>query len=267
MRVTSFSIISFISAFLILSFAATNAYSNKKPETVHVIVALYDSRHQAIGPVPEKLADGNDPERNLYWGALYGVKTFFKNDKNWTFLKSLNPTEDHILERIVFKHKRYNAYLIADAYRGKEIKKAVQDFLLNAAAQKKEEVEIKIGGNAQKLNTGSGSNLLVYIGHNGLLDFTLPDYPEKVDNNKREVIILACYARQLFTGPLKKAGAYPLLWTKEKLSPEAYILSAALEARLSGAEFNVIRREAAKAYARYQKSSLKSAEFIFVTGW
>src|SRR5579864_1418535 len=45
--------------------------------TVHVFVALADNQHQGIVPVPAKLGNGEDAERNLYWGSAYGVKTFF----------------------------------------------------------------------------------------------------------------------------------------------------------------------------------------------
>ena len=46
------------------------------PRTVHVFVALADNQYQGIVPVPAKLGNGTDPERNLYWGSAYGIKTF-----------------------------------------------------------------------------------------------------------------------------------------------------------------------------------------------
>ena len=51
------------------------------PRTVHVFVALADNQNQGIVPVPAALGNGRDPQRNLYWGAAYGLKTFFKASK------------------------------------------------------------------------------------------------------------------------------------------------------------------------------------------
>ena len=45
------------------------------PVVVHVVVALCDNEHQGIVPVPATLGNGQDPRNNLYWGALYGVRT------------------------------------------------------------------------------------------------------------------------------------------------------------------------------------------------
>jgi len=40
----------------------------------HVIVALADNRFQGIVPVPAAIGNGDDPSRNLYWGAGYGLR-------------------------------------------------------------------------------------------------------------------------------------------------------------------------------------------------
>jgi len=46
-------------------------------KVVHVFVALCDNEHQGIVPVRAELGNGRDPRTNLYWGAMYGVKTYF----------------------------------------------------------------------------------------------------------------------------------------------------------------------------------------------
>ena len=53
------------------------------PRTVHVFVALCDNANQGIVPVPATLGNGQDPQRNLYWGAMFGVKTFFGKSADW----------------------------------------------------------------------------------------------------------------------------------------------------------------------------------------
>ena len=52
-------------------------------KVIHVLVALCDNENQGIVPVPAHLGDGADPNKNLYWGAAYGVKTFFSKSANW----------------------------------------------------------------------------------------------------------------------------------------------------------------------------------------
>jgi hypothetical protein len=71
----------FLGAFLFcVSGVATG---QTKPRVVHVFVALADNEHQGIVPVPAFLGNGDDPGRNLYWGAAFGVRTFFKNAPEW----------------------------------------------------------------------------------------------------------------------------------------------------------------------------------------
>jgi hypothetical protein len=43
-----------------------------------IIVALCDNEHQGIVPVPEALGRGDDPATNLYWGAMYGLRTLLQ---------------------------------------------------------------------------------------------------------------------------------------------------------------------------------------------
>ncbi len=63
---------------ILLLFVSLIVYSQK---TVHVYVALCDNIHQGIVPIPKDLGNGQSPRTNLYWGALYGVKTYFTNSK------------------------------------------------------------------------------------------------------------------------------------------------------------------------------------------
>ncbi|MDR2238683.1 MAG: hypothetical protein LBE92_21425 [Chryseobacterium sp.] len=56
---------------------------DEKTKTIHVLVALCDNKYQGIVPVPEKIGNGQDPDQNLYWGAAYGVRTYFKKSKEW----------------------------------------------------------------------------------------------------------------------------------------------------------------------------------------
>jgi len=75
-------------------------------KVVHVFVALADNQHQGIIPVPAALGNGSDPARNLYWGAAFGVKTYFKASREWGLIWSGRGSKGAILERCVFKNTK-----------------------------------------------------------------------------------------------------------------------------------------------------------------
>ena len=83
------------------------AHSNNKPDTlqkvIHVYVALCDNKYQGIVPVPAKIGNGQDPDNNLYWGCAFGIRSYFKQSKNWKLLKKY-PIDSMNLERLVFNH-------------------------------------------------------------------------------------------------------------------------------------------------------------------
>jgi hypothetical protein len=99
-------------------------------KTIHVFVALCDNKYQGIVPVPAKIGNGQDAATNLYWGAAFGVKTFFNKSSEWKLIEIKKDPAENILERILFKHKTKNIYLLADAYDGQYIKQTTIDFLL-----------------------------------------------------------------------------------------------------------------------------------------
>jgi hypothetical protein len=234
-----------------------------KAQVIHVFVALCDNKNQGIVPVPASIGNGQNPRDNLYWGCTYGVKTFFKKSKSWKLVSTTKNVADHILERCVFKHHTRNVYLVADAYDGAAIKQCTVDFLTAAAGglNKPQQADTAV------LGTGGSAQLLAYIGHDGLMDFSLAAYPEKQNEGKRETIILACISKRYFTEPIKRAGAYPLLWSTGLMSPEAYTLEVAIDGWLQKESPQQIRERAAQAYHRYQHCGVKAASRLLVSGW
>jgi hypothetical protein len=231
-------------------------------KTIHVFVALCDNRYQGITRVPAALGNGQNPNSNLYWGALYGIRTFFKKSNEWE-LVSTKKINNVILERLVFKHTRENYYLIADAYKGRYIKQATIDFLNGSSGNQKGVLRL----DGKTLGLGGNASLLAYIGHDGLMDFQLSETFINTDNKKRDVIILACYSKRYFSPHLEEANVNPLVWTTNLMAPEAYILHDALTGYINGESNEDIRERAATAYAQYQKISLDSAKGLLVTDW
>lgn len=226
--------------------AASIAPSLKAGEgrRIHVYVALADNRSQGIAPVPAKLGDGNDHANNLYWGAMYGVKTFLRKSSNWEAVISFTKPEAWILERCVFRHRASDALLTADAYRGSEIRRAVRDFL--AAAGDRTSVD-----------------LAVYVGHNGLMDFTLEPETKKAVSGGADTIVLACDSKPYFMPLLTLVHADPVLLTTGAMAPEAYTLEAAVEGWIRGESADQTRERAAIAYSKYQKCGAVAARSLF----
>jgi hypothetical protein len=117
------------------------------------------------------------------------------------------------------------------------------------------------------LDIRGGSRLVVYIGHDGLMDFQLPRLPKKKTDTPRQAIILACASKAYFAVPLRASGAYPLLWTTNLMAPEAYTLKSALDGWILGESGEEIRNRAAVAYDKYQKCGLSGARKLMATGW
>jgi len=235
--------------------------------TVHVFVALADNQHQGIVPVPPKLGNGDDAEHNLYWGAAGGVKTFFARSGDWQRITCGQKPKAEILERCIFKHRTSNVYLVADAYRGVEIRQTIVDFFDAAAGGSAETIHVPADGDALNLPIRGAANLVAYVGHDGLMDFQLPRLPQKKSEARRDAVVLACASKQYFAEALRSSGANPLLWTTGLMAPEAYTLKSALDGWIAGETGEQIRDRAAGAYDKYQKCGFRAAHRLLVSGW
>ncbi|MDA3613906.1 hypothetical protein [Polluticaenibacter yanchengensis] len=231
-------------------------------KTIHIYVALCDNTYQGIVPVPAKIGNGQDPGNNLYWGCAYGIKTYFKNSKDWKPVKFYKK-DSVILERAVFKHIKSNYYLVADAYDGRRIKQATIDFLNSSSGNKNDTVHI----DKKILGIGSHAKMISYIGHDGLMDFSLNQKFINKDSTKRNVAVLACYSKKYFSQHLTNANINPVLWSMGLMAPEAYIIHDAIAGYILNETNNSIKTRAAKAYSRFQKCSEKAARNLLVTGW
>ena len=147
----------------------------KEPMVVHVFVPLCDNEHQGIVPVSKSLGDGISLRTNLYWGALYGVKTHFKRSKNWKLIYSEKDISKVVLERVVFK--RGNTYIVADAYRGDKMKEVLLDYFHSISGRKTGEVKVK----NKTLSLYKDADLSILNGHNGLMDYKV-----------RETMVIGC---------------------------------------------------------------------------
>ena len=110
-------------------------------DTATIFVALWDS------------PAGQD----LYWGMRYGIKTHFKLDADWKLIEENQPSKI-IQEELVFVNEDLNLVVRAKAYGASYIKRAITDFI-NYSYQ------------------ANADELVVYVGHDGLMDFSIDVEP------------------------------------------------------------------------------------------
>ncbi len=225
-------------------------------------MALCDNDSQGIVPVPKKIGNGNDPDNNLYWGCGYGVRTFFKNAAEWKMVSKRKNVSSIILERCIFKHITQDAFIVADAYKGDKIKNCNEDFFKSSSGNNSDTAMVK-----EQILKLEAAQLVCYVGHDGLMDFVIENYPKQKNNSKKDVIILACASRNYYKEGLKQAGAFPLLWTTNLMCPEAYTLKAAIDGWLLNETGDKIHLRAAEAYNQYLKCGMNGAKKLFATGW
>jgi hypothetical protein len=241
--------------------------AQERARVVHVFVALADNAHQGIVPVQGVLGNGDDPGRNLYWGAAFGVRTYFRKSAAWKEIATFQNLSASVLERSVFYNASTNAYLVADAYRGREIKVAIADFLRACAGLNKEETIRVKGEGGKEVEISAQPDLAVYAGHDGLMDFAMDEKFQGEARSERQAIILACASKAYFGSDLRSTGARPILWTTGLMAPEAYTLKDALDGWMAGETPEQVRERAAAAYAKFQKVSLNAALRLFSPGW
>ena len=230
-------------------------------KTIHVYVALCDNVHQGIVPVSKKLGNGQDPSNNLYWGAMYGLKSYFKNIAiDWELVSSYEDDRSYILDAVLFKRKTSDSFLYSEAYDGKEIKTCVKDFLKASNHQGSKNIEFE----GRELKFAGASDLVSYVGHNGLMDFNVNVNYNPVIKPK-ECIMLCCFAKDYFSTEMKSSNANPILWTTHLMAPEAYTLEASISAWLT--DKTNIRESAAQAYNKYQKCGINAARGLFRSGF
>jgi len=189
-------------------------------DTVKLFVALWDS----------------PPKSDLYWGKMYGIKPYFSRSNNWEIIQTTHPDEK-VLEQILFYNSKQNIYLDAMAYHTDSIKRTITDF-----------IECAYDADTNKL--------VIYVGHDGLMDFDLDILPQK---NKCDVMVFSC-ASDYYFSPFVNM----ILSTYTFMAPEAYVVMAAIESWATHDNEMEIRKKTAKAYAKYQKTTVTQAERTFL---
>jgi hypothetical protein len=227
--------------FLVLVFSALPALADPAPKRVRVFVALCDNATQGIIKVPPKIGNGDDLDNNLYWGCDEGFRSVFREASGWKRVKQEKPASGPVLERLEFKHAS-GASLVAEAYRGSQMKQCLLDF-------------------ESTLRSGS-CDLVAFIGHNGLMDEMLP-VQSAAPARSADAMVLCCISQGYFADRIQAQGGRPVLLTTQLMYPGAFLLRDALAVWLKGGTPASLRDAAARAYAKNQGLSVKAAMGVF----
>lgn len=236
--------------------------NEKNVRIIHVLVPLCDNDHQGIVPVNASLGNGLSLRTNLYWGAGYGIKTHFSRSATWVRQESILDPSPDVLERVVFKHATENVVVVADAYRGDRMEACLKDYFKVLAGIKSDTINF----NDTALVIGTATDLVVFNGHNGLMDVMI-DTIWNEDGKMKDAIAIACASHWYYKEYLNAAGGFPLVMTAKLLAPEAYVLHNVLDAWVANKTPEETRFAAAQGYHNVQKCGIRGASNLFVTGW
>jgi hypothetical protein len=152
--------------------------------TVHV--ALCDNEHQGIVRVPAALGNGDDPQGNLYWGAMYGARTFLSRQAGWKLLVERDSTGD-VLKEAVFSYRaaadpkwgelaahQVEVLLVARAWRGSAMRQCLAAFARDLLADEGTTVRLPDG---RAVAAGGAGHVVGFVGHNGLMDLARGEWP------------------------------------------------------------------------------------------
>lgn len=127
---------------------------------------------------------------------------------------------------------------------------ATEDFLSFASGRNSQ--SLPIGDRILKI--GGAADLIVYVGHNGLMDFSVETKPAAMEQRKgRQAAVFACKSQSYFSKPLKDSGIAPVLLTTQFMAPEAYVVHALANGWARSDSPATIRRHVAAAYSLHQK--------------
>lgn len=136
--------------------------------------------------------------------------------------------------------------------------------LFDAVAGRKADTLVTEAGN---IGLAGNADLLVFNGHNGLMDYYDIKFLNSADQRKREVAVIRCASKSCFNPHLKYVGGYPLLMTTNLMAPEAYVMEGVINSWAMAEDGASVRQAAGAAYHKYQNCGLKRATYLFSTGW
>lgn len=229
---------------------------------IHVYVPLCDNDQIDCGS--DKAGQPKNLDHNLYWGAVFGHKRFFSRKASAFERVAVTSGKAPLLERAVFERSLPGQpwgrtddialVVVFDAYDGAAIDQALRRFFREAER----------GGKVLLGEDGEVSvDVVGYAGHNRMMDGTSP--PERDDKKRAPIpsFVMACRSKSYFADPLAERGSRGLLFTRDLMAPEGYVLEALVTSLGENRSPLEVRRRVVGAYATFQRITEAVAGRIF----
>lgn len=235
------------------------------PLRVKLFVALCDNDSQGIVPVKNpRICDGDAPRRNLYWATSGGLQAYL--DRNGWKRARYEERGDGAVVRV---HARWRKSVFAGgalrergvrgrvgveiealAYRGLEIRRAMEDYLKASRASVDDEP----------------AHVLGYIGHNYLLDGPVDVAPAVAHVPARGAFALACLGTGTISTRLNAPGLAVLLHNRGLTYPGAWTVGGIVRGLAEGHSPRDIHRLAARYFADARGKSRGAIRRAFAYG-
>lgn len=226
-------------------------HARGQPLRVRVYVALCDNDSQGIVKVKNPaICDGDQPDRNIYWGTRGGLAGFMRNEKFRLRSREL-PSAGPIAVRAVW-HKRIagtDVEIEGIAYRGREIRTAMLDFVRAAHVAQ------------------DAPHVVAYVGHNYFLDTedVRPFEEARLASGTTPlgVLALSCLGDRDIRPYLSREGSAILLLNTNLTYPGAWSIGGLLEGLTRRMSPRALRDAAARAFAAGMGKPVTRAAFAY----
>lgn len=224
------------------------------PLRVRVFVALCDNASQGIVPVKNPaICDGDDPDRNIYWGTRGGLSGYMRAAKFRLQSREI-PSDGPIAVRAVW-HKRVAGTEVeveGVAYRGREIRTAMLDFVRAAH------------------HAGDAPHVVAYVGHNYFLDTSevreFWDATRASDDLPQGVLALSCLGERDIRPYITRDHAAVLLLNKNLTYPGAWSIGGLIEGLVRRLPPVGLRDSAARAFGAGMNKPFAVMRGVFAYG-
>ncbi len=232
--------------------SASSRAAPGQPILIHVIVALCSNEYAYCGSKAK--GDPTDLDNNLYWGALFGARRLFDSPNSpWTRV-SATPASGQVLEHLVYQRSSSafgTAYVSLEAWNGTHTDEAIDRFYSIATG----------GGQVTLQGRNETIHAVGYVGYNRLLDDRT--LPAAAGGQAIPSFVIARNSERTFGPSLRQAGSFPLVTVTGTVAPEGYTILAATRAIADNYSPRGIRSRMIEEYARYQKTSERTASLTF----
>jgi hypothetical protein len=227
-----------------------------QPLIVEVIVPLCDNAIIRCGG--HGLGDGDDPERNLYWGTSGGFRGWFgRRGSGWTLVSADRPQLASVAEHRVWRRR-----VVPGAFWRRRGVTRPFDVLVDATAMRGSHIDEAASAFAGILYADS-PHIVAWVGHNRWMDYVGWRWPAEVAGTRvKGFIALACMTQPHFAG-VGGPGRVPLLTTTDFLFAGAHAFAGAVEAFAEGNGYRAIRDGAAQAYAAGERKPYARISYAF----